>query len=178
MDSPLHSPPLYFPSRWDSSGRRGRRRRHVSAHLLNIHEPSAPACPYAMTPRDNCGSRLLQPLVSVTKIGTQVSCHSKSLFFHFPINQSIWAARDYGPGGRASARTAQGDGAVFGREAAAATAPGRINQKRMWIQGRWWWGGGVRNMSAAFWGQRVWWNSERRESELGPTLRGGRADTA
>lgn len=83
-----------------------------------------------MTPRDNCGSRLLQPLVSVTKIGTQVSCHSKSLFFHFPINQSIWAARDYGPGGRASARTAQGDGSVFGREAAAATAPGRINQKK------------------------------------------------
>lgn len=56
---------------------------------MNIHKPSAPACPYAMTPRDNCGSRLLQPLVSVTKIGTQVSCHSKSLFFRsLSIKQS------------------------------------------------------------------------------------------
>lgn len=42
-----------------------------------------------MTQRDNCGSRLLQPLVSVTKIGTQVSCHSKSLFFRsLSIKQS------------------------------------------------------------------------------------------
>lgn len=52
-----------------------------SAHLIHINYPSAPACPCAMTQRDNCGSRLLQPLVRVTKIGTQVSCHSKSVFF-------------------------------------------------------------------------------------------------
>lgn len=78
-----------------------------------------------MTPRDNCGSRLLQPLVSVTKIGTQVSCHSKSLFFHFPINQSIWAARDYGPGGRASARTAEEDDAVWERSGGGGSSAGK-----------------------------------------------------
>lgn len=33
-----------------------------------------------MTTWKNCGSRLLQPLVIVTKIGTKVSCHSKSSF--------------------------------------------------------------------------------------------------
>lgn len=133
-----------LPSRWDS-GRSGRRRRHVSAHRVNMHEPSAPACPYAMTPRDNCGSRLLQPLVSVTKIGTQVSCHSKSLFFHFPINQSIWAARDYGPGGRASARTAQGDGAVFcGERSGGGSCSGKNKSKKeCGYRGGWWWGGGT-----------------------------------
>lgn len=48
---------------------------------MNINEHRASTCPCVMTQRDNCGSRLLQPLVSVTKIGTQVSCHSKCLFF-------------------------------------------------------------------------------------------------
>lgn len=63
--------------------------RHFSARLIHIHEHSATTYPCVMTQHDNCGSRLLQPLVSVTKIGTQVSCHSKSLFFRsLSIKQS------------------------------------------------------------------------------------------
>lgn len=106
--------------------------RHVSAHLMNIHEASAPACPYAMTQRDNCGSRLLQPLVSVTKIGTQVSCHSKSLFFRsLSIKQSGPHAKmprgeEHGP--------RQGSGGCFWKGSRSDRAPGRI--KKICIQGR------------------------------------------
>ncbi|KAG9327999.1 hypothetical protein JZ751_014020 [Albula glossodonta] len=52
---------------------------HTSRHLPH-HEYSRgrhPACRYAMTQRDNCGSRLLQPLVSVTKIGTQSTAEAR-----------------------------------------------------------------------------------------------------
>lgn len=120
--------------------------RHDSAHLMHIHEPSAPACPYAMTHRDNCGSRLLQPLVSVTKIGTQVSCHSKSLFFRsLSIKQSGPHAKmprgeERGP--------SQAGGGCFWMGGRSGRATGRI-KKSVYKGGRW----GKKNMSA-FWGQR------------------------
>ncbi|KAJ3592084.1 hypothetical protein NHX12_007213 [Muraenolepis orangiensis] len=62
-----------------------------------------------MTQRDNCGSRLLQPLVSVTKIGTQVSCHSKSSF------SVPYQSKYPGPGERERERAADGRGAAEGR---------------------------------------------------------------
>lgn len=100
--------------------------RHVSAHLIHIQEPSAPACPYAMTQRDNCGSRLLQPLVSVTKIGTQVSCHSKSLFFRsLSIKRSGPHAKM--PRGE-QCGPSQGSGVCFWKEGRSARAPKRIIQ--------------------------------------------------
>lgn len=42
-----------------------------------------------MTTHENCGPGLQQPLVTVTKIGTKVSCHSNSSFFSSPINLTI-----------------------------------------------------------------------------------------
>ena len=107
--------------------------RHDSAHLMTIHEPSAPACPYAMTQRDNCGSRLLQPLVSVTKIGTQVSCHSKSLFFRsLSIKQSGPHAKmprgeERGP--------SQSGGGCFWKGSRSGRAPGRIKKKSVYRGG-------------------------------------------
>lgn len=107
--------------------------RHDSAHLMTIHEPSAPACPYAMTQRDNCGSRLLQPLVSVTKIGTQVSCHSKSLFFRsLSIKQSGPHAKmprgeERGP--------SQSGGGCFWKGSRSGRAPGRIKKKKSVYRG-------------------------------------------
>lgn len=112
---------------WQAGG------RHVSAHIINIHDLSASACPYAMTQRDNCGSRLLQPLVSVTKIGTQVSCHSKSLFFRsLSIKQSGPHAKmprgeERGPN--------QGSGMCFWNGNRSGRAPGRI--KKTCIHGGW-----------------------------------------
>lgn len=107
--------------------------RHDSAHIMNMHELCAPACPDAMTQRDNCGSRLLQPLVSVTKIGTQVSCHSKSLF------SRTLSIKLSGP----HAKMPQGEQRVVSRDrrrwflkgSRSGRAPGR-NKKKISIQGR------------------------------------------
>ncbi|CAF92067.1 unnamed protein product [Tetraodon nigroviridis] len=77
-----------------------------------------------MTSRDNCGSRLLQPLVSVTKIGTQVSCHSKSLFFRcLSIKRSGPHAKM--PQGE-ERRPSRGCGARFREGSRSGRSPGRI----------------------------------------------------
>lgn len=119
--------------------------RHDSAHFMNIHEHRAPACPCVMTHHDNCGSRLLQPLVSVTKIGTQVSCHSKSLFFRsLSIKRSGPHAKM--PQGE-ERRPSRGCGECFRKGSRSGRSPGRIKNKCVYR------GGGGKNMSA-FWGQR------------------------
>lgn len=103
--------------------------RHGSAHLINIHERRALACPYAMTQHDNCGSRLLQPLVSVTKIGTQVSCHSKSLFFRsLSIKRSGPHAKM--PRGE-ERRLSRGRGASLREGSKSRGSPGRNLKKKM-----------------------------------------------
>ena len=73
-----------FRKKYNAAVSGGENNVFLRHHLRPIHEylhNRNSACRYAMTPHDICGSRLLQPLVSVTKIGTQVSCHSKSSFF-------------------------------------------------------------------------------------------------
>lgn len=91
---------------------------------MNIHEHRAPACPCVMTQHDNCGSRLLQPLVSVTKIGTQVSCHSKSLFFRsLSIKRSGPHAKM--PQGE-ERRPSRGCGECFRKGSRSGRSPGRI----------------------------------------------------
>lgn len=63
----------------------------IAADYRPLHEYSRVsqlACVYVMTQTGQSGSRLLQPLVSVMKIGTQVSCHSKLCFSLLPINQN------------------------------------------------------------------------------------------
>lgn len=108
--------------------------RHVSAHLINIHESSAPACPYAMTQRDNCGSRLLQPLVSVTKIGTQVSCHSKSLFFR---SRSIKQSGPHAKMPRGEERDpSQGSGGCFLEGKQKRQSSGKNKKKKSVYKGR------------------------------------------
>ena len=103
--------------------------RHVSAHLINIHEPSAPACPYAMTQRDNCGSRLLQPLVSVTKIGTQVSCHSKSSF-SVPYQSNNLGRTQKCPGASSADLVRAAEGDFFLGEAKQKAGQGRKIKKK------------------------------------------------
>lgn len=57
------------------------RRAALSPPISWIFMRWAACVPCVVTQCNNCGSRLLQPLVIVTKIGTKVSCHSKSSFF-------------------------------------------------------------------------------------------------
>lgn len=114
-----------------------------------------------MTQRDNCGSRLLQPLVSVTKIGTQVSCHSKSLFFRsLSIKQSGPHAKmprgeERGP--------SQGGGGCFWKGSRSGRAPGRIKKKCVYRGG-----GGGKKICRRFGGRGGLLKSKGRELETRP----------
>lgn len=135
---------------------------------MNIHEHTAPACPCVMTQRDNCGSRLLQPLVSVTKIGTQVSCHSKSLFFR---SLSIKGSGPHAGKPRAAeSRPRRGRRRCFrGEEAEAGSSPGRIKINVYT-------GGGGGKICRRFGGRGGWWNCEGRGFAARPDSRSGSAE--